>query len=103
LVRLVAEIEADALEPELEDMPDGLLLPLVPALLLLLLLQPAMSRAAAPTVPRIAIEAPLPDPDLARRAAEFMNTSRLTYMWSLWYINHWLLHHVIKVPRRALS
>jgi hypothetical protein len=87
LVRLVAEIEAAVLGLELEDAPDGLL-PLLTLLLLLLLLQPAMSRAAAPAVPRIAMEAPLPDLDPARRAAEFMNTSRLTYMWSLWSINH---------------
>ena len=88
MVRLVAEIEAAVLGLELEDAPDGLLLPPLLTLLLLLLAQPVMSRAAAPAVPRIAIEAPLPDLDLARRAAEFMNTSRLTYMWSLWSNNH---------------
>jgi hypothetical protein len=79
LVRFVAEIEADApepelelgLEPELEDEPDG-------ALLLLLLLQPATSRAAALATTGITTRAPLPDLARERRAAGFMNTSRIT-------------------------
>jgi hypothetical protein len=78
LVSSVAEIEAVAPEPEL-----ALALELEPedefvGLLELLLLQPAMSRAAALATAGIATKEPLPDLGRARRAAEFMNTSRLT-------------------------
>jgi hypothetical protein len=78
LVSSVAEIEAVAPEPELA-------LALVPALedeldgvLLLLLLQPAMSRAAALATAGIAMKGALPDLVRTRRGADFMNTSRLT-------------------------
>jgi hypothetical protein len=79
LVSSAAEIEADApeLAPELalELPPDD---EFVGVLLLLLLLQPAMSRAAALATAGIATKGPLPDLGRTRRAAEFMNTSRLT-------------------------
>ena len=78
LVSSVAEIDADApeLAPELalELPPDDEFV----GVLLLLLLQPAMSRAAALATAGIATKGPLPDLGRTRRAAEFMNTSRLT-------------------------
>jgi len=73
-VRLVAEIEADEPELELEDELDPLVLPL----LLPLLLQPAMSRAATPVTTGIAAKAPLPDLSRTRRAAGLMDTSHIT-------------------------
>jgi hypothetical protein len=69
----VAEIEAEAelalAEPEagLEDEPDGLLVPL--------LLQPAISRAAALAAAETAMRAPFPEVHPARRAG-IMSTSR---------------------------
>jgi hypothetical protein len=68
------EPELPELEAGLDDEPDGLLL--------LLLLQPVISRAAALATAETVMSAPF-EVHPARRAAGIMSTSRPVDIWSL--------------------